>query len=767
MQKIIEISIFSFLLFISAEALSQKVGLVLSGGGALGLAHIGVIKALEENDIPIDYITGTSAGAMVGGFYASGFSPDEMSKIVESDAFLKMAYGNIDEKLSYYFKEENPDPALLQIKLDKDFSISKAIPTNFTNSALLDFEFMRVFSGVSAKAQYNFNELFVPFRCVAADVVSKSPVVFSHGHLNQAIRASMTYPGYLRPIRVEGKLLFDGGLYNNFPTDVMFNDFFPDIIIGVNLSDSVIPPDEDDVISQLKSMVINRNNPQSLCENDILISPKVNIGTFDFDKAKEAIQAGYDATMASMDDIKTLIRKRVEKVELEAKRNEFKQGIKKGNIHSIQLEGVTNKQAKYIRNALIRNNEIEIDFNLFKKRFFKLLSDNKIKTLYPLADYDYVSKKYNVKINVVQEKPIQLKFGGAFSSRPINTGYFGVIYNHLGRIGTQIESDIYFGKFYGSTGLGFRFDFNTKVPFYIRPFGVLNNWDYFKSFATFFDEVKPSYIIRNERFVGVDMGGAVNNSGRVVFTVSKGRNKDRYYQNSSFTKTDTADVTLFYAQTYGARYESSTLNRKLYATKGYRINIASKFIEGQEYSFHGNTSSTENIVDKEHYSFWFKFEAEKYFMIHKNLRFGLDLEVVNVWRNSLFGNYTAALLYSPIYRPFPESKTLYYPTYASDSYIGVGTKLITPINANIDLRGELYIFRPNVLIKDGLVHIPYYDYQITFSNYRYMASTKLVVNSMIGPLTLAVNYYDAQPVSPWNFSVNYGYVIQNRRFVRL
>jgi NTE family protein len=744
------------------------VGLVLSGGGALGLSHIGVIKALEENNIPIDYITGTSAGALVGSLYASGFSPLEMEQLVGSELFLQMAYGKTDDELDYYFRKPEDDPSLLQIWFEKEFSISKVIPTNLTNSALLDYEFMTNFSGVSKAANYNFNNLFVPFRCVAADVNTKKAVVFSKGHLNQAVRASMTYPGYLRPIKVDGKLMFDGGLYNNFPSDVMYDDFFPDIIIGVNLSDSLAPPDEDDVFSQLKSMVINRSSLSVICENGVLISPKISIGTFDFEGAQVAVKEGYNATIKSIEEIKKKIERRVNTDSLTIKRASFKAAVTTTKINTITIEGVSNNQAKYIKKALIHSNEIDIDFETLRKRFFKLLADEKIKSLYPIAIYNSESKKYEVKITVIPQKPFTVKFGGVFSSRPINTGYFGLEYFKLGKIGMKLNSDIHFGKYYGSTGLGLQTDFNTRIPFYFKAFGVLNNWDYFRSFTTFFDAVKPSYIIQNESFFGGELGIPISKRAKLTFSSSLGANKDSYYQTDNFTASDTADITSFTGQVHSINLNSSSLNRKLYASQGYKYYLSAKLINGTEDYSPGSTSSIENdLFNVQHSDVWVTAHLEQYFNIHKNIKLGLEVEGVNNWTNQFYSNYTATVLNAPIYQPFPESRTHLYTEYASHGYLGFGAKLVTPIRPNIDLRGELYLFRPTVLIEQSNTKEAVYNYDVKFQNYAYMISAKVVFHSPIGPLALAANYYDAElPNNPWSISINYGYILFNRRFIK-
>ncbi len=747
---------------------AQKVGLVLSGGGALGLAHIGVIKALEENNIPIDYITGTSAGALVGSLYASGYSPQQMEELVDSELFLKMAYGKTSEELKYYFKRPDDDASLLKVLFEKRFSIVKAIPTNLTNSALLDYELMTNFSGVSKAANYNFDSLFIPFRCVAADVNTKQAFIFSNGHLNQAVRASMTYPGYLRPIKVNNKLMFDGGLYNNFPSDVMYDDFYPDIIIGVNLSDTLSPPDEDDVFSQLKSMVINRSSLSLMCENGVLISPKISIGTFDFEGAKTAINEGYESTIEKIETIKNRINRRVSKDSVQLNRQSFKSSITTHKINNVVIKGVTKNQAKFIKNALIRKNEIDIDFLTLKKRFFKLFADEKIKSLYPIATFDKASQKYEVEITVIPQKPFSVKFGGVFSSRPINTGYFGLEYLKLGKIGLKLNSDIYFGKYYGSTAVNLQADFNTRIPFYLKAYGVLNNWDYFRSFTTFFDAVKPSFVIQNESFVGGELGFPIGKRGKLHFNSSYGKNKDSYYQTSSFTASDTADITTLVGNVHSINFSSNSLNRITYASEGHKYCFSAKLIDGLESYFPGSTSNfNDELINNPQRNFWLTAHLEQYFKFHKNIRLGLQVDGANNWTNQFFSNYTSTVLNAPIYQPFPESRTHLHTQYAAHSYVGLGVKLVTPIRPNIDLRGEVYLFRPTVLIERSPTNEAVYNYDLALQNNRYMASAKLVFHTPIGPLALAANYYDAElPNQPWFFSLNYGYILFNRRFVK-
>ncbi|MEJ6616216.1 MAG: patatin-like phospholipase family protein, partial [Crocinitomicaceae bacterium] len=270
----------------------ERIGLVLSGGGATGFAHIGVLKALEENDIPIDYITGTSAGALVGSMYAAGYSPEEIEAFVLGADFQLMVNGEVQPNQRFIFRETDSDASFFNLNFKIGAKIKKLLPTNFTSSTLLDYQMLKILGTVSASNGDDFDNLFVPFRCVASDVANKKSVVLKDGHLNEAVRASMSYPFYFKPIKINDILLFDGGLYNNFPADVMYKSFSPDFIIGSNVSFNADLPDPDDIISQLTNMLVSYSDYNLPCDYGLIIEPKTNVSTFDFKDVKDAIDDG-------------------------------------------------------------------------------------------------------------------------------------------------------------------------------------------------------------------------------------------------------------------------------------------------------------------------------------------------------------------------------------------------------------------------------------------------------------------------------------------
>ena len=262
-------SLLFLLLILPLYVSAQRVGVVLSGGGSSGLAHVGVLKALEEAHIPIDYIAGTSMGALVGGMYAMGYSPAQIEVLVKSDEFNGWVFGKPIDRYVYFFREREPDANWVGIKFRIDSVIQTRFPTNIISPVNMDFAFLERTSAISAAAGYNFDSLFVPYRCVAADIYNKAEVIFKEGDIGQAMRASATYPFFFKPIVVDGKLLFDGGLYNNFPADVMYRDFMPDVIIGSTVASEIKPPQEEDILSQINSIP----SGCCLCHFTFLLNP--------------------------------------------------------------------------------------------------------------------------------------------------------------------------------------------------------------------------------------------------------------------------------------------------------------------------------------------------------------------------------------------------------------------------------------------------------------------------------------------------------------
>jgi NTE family protein len=738
---------------------AQKVGLVLSGGGSKGLSHIGVLKALEENDIPIDYITGTSAGALIGAFYAAGWSPQEIEDLILSDDFRYMVEGKMEPDYVYFFKKPDYDPSWVNFRFNNDSILFRNLPSNLVTPAALDFQMMATFAKPEAAAKYNFDSLFIPFRCVASDVEAKKSVIFSSGSLSQSVRASMSYPFYLKPILVNNRLMLDGGLYNNFPVDVLEKEFNPDIIIGSLVTSNASKPDEEDIFNMMENMIVTRQDFSIECQQSVLIEPNLNgASTFDFSNMKESIDAGYAATIIKMDSIKALLTRRVSHQELNAKRAVYKEKMIEPEFGNVFISGLNEKQSHYVEKTIKRRQKA-LTLETLKPRYYKTYSDEKIRFIYPMAHYDTTTKKYDLLLQVKKDKPFEVAFGGNISSRPVNTGFVGFKYHLLGRSAWTFNISSSFGKFYTSGRASIRFEPAARKHYYIEPEYNIQRWDFFKSSNLFYEDKKPSYLVQDEQYVGLNFGSALGTKGKLVLQGRYVQSTDSYYRTDQFTTKDTSDKTHIYALTAGISYERNSLNRKLYANTGSYLRLSARYINALERTIPGNTSLVRDTIEKYHNWPIAKFEYQQYFFRKSNLHLGFSTEDVFSFQ-PFYGNYTATLLAAPAYAPILETKTLFMPGLRAHKYLSVGTQMIVSMTKKIDLRAEAYYFQPinSILQKeDGSIY-----YSELFLKREVIISMIGVYHSPVGPVSVSLNFYPEHKV-PFTFMFNFGYLIFNQK----
>ena len=287
----------------AVEKPQPKIGLVLSGGAARGLAHVGVLKALEEQGIRVDAIAGTSMGAVIGGLYASGYKIDELEKLALGIDW-KEALSDAPEREDVPFRRKQDDrDFLVKQKLSFRDDGSLGLPLGVIqgqNLALLLESLLAHSSDVR-----DFDKLPIPFRAVATDIVNGEKVVFRKGHLPQVIRASMSIPAVFAPVEINGQLLVDGGMVDNIPVDVA-REMGVDRVIVVDIGTPLRPRKQlttvFDILNQSTTLMTRSNSEvqlASLTPDDILIQPALSsIGATDFGRSQDIISAGYRATQA-------------------------------------------------------------------------------------------------------------------------------------------------------------------------------------------------------------------------------------------------------------------------------------------------------------------------------------------------------------------------------------------------------------------------------------------------------------------------------------
>ncbi|CAI8835685.1 NTE family protein [Pseudomonas donghuensis] len=295
--------LFVSLPLLAAEAPRPKVGLVLSGGAARGLAHIGVLKALEEQGIKVDAIAGTSMGAVVGGLYASGYKVEELEKLALGIDW-QQALSDAPPRKDVPFRRKQDDrDFLVKQKLSFRDDGSLGLPLGVIQGQNLALLLESMLAHTSDTR--DFDKLPIPFRAVATDIASGEKVVFRRGHLPQVIRASMSIPAVFAPVELDGRLLVDGGMVDNIPLDVareMGVDVAIVVDIGTPLRSRKQLTTVVDVLNQSITLMTRRNSEEQLAalhRDDILIQPPLSsFGVTDFGRAQDMIDVGYRAARA-------------------------------------------------------------------------------------------------------------------------------------------------------------------------------------------------------------------------------------------------------------------------------------------------------------------------------------------------------------------------------------------------------------------------------------------------------------------------------------
>lgn len=290
------------------EVERPRIGLALSGGGARGGAHIGVLRALAELRVPIDYIAGTSIGAIVGGFYAAGQTTDELEELVR-EIDWDTAFLNITPREVRSFRRKRDDDSFLVRQRPGLNKGEIELPIGLVQGQVIDLIITE--HTLAASRIDDFDNLRVPFRAVAGDIATGEPVVLESGSLARALRASMALPAALSPVEIDNRLLVDGGIAMNLPVSVA-REMGADVVIAVDISSALLDRESLrsvlDVTTQLTNLLTREGverERELLLGEDVLLQPKFGpeLTSVDFELMEEAIEYGYAIAMEHRDDL--------------------------------------------------------------------------------------------------------------------------------------------------------------------------------------------------------------------------------------------------------------------------------------------------------------------------------------------------------------------------------------------------------------------------------------------------------------------------------
>ena len=511
-----------------AESNRPRVGLVLSGGGARGVAHIGVIRELERQRIPVDMIAGTSMGAIVGGLYASGMNAAQLE-----EAYLSIDWTNVlsdappRKELSMRRKF---DEAVFQVDKSVGFKDGKVqVPAGLIRGQKLELELQRLLLPVADTK--DFSQLPIPFKAVASDIVSSETVVLGEGSLAQALRASMAVPGVFTPVELDDRLLVDGGINNNMPVDVV-RAMGADIIIAVDISSPLLKEDELssalDIVTQLTNIMVYRNTEaqiKQLGENDLLIKPELKgFSPGDFVGAMKLIPLGEAATREYTDKLASLALPMGDGSIAVARAD----GVSRPIIEYIEVDNDSNVDDEFLRGKLRQQVGEPLDLEALEQD---------IGRIYGLDTFDSVQYRLDEQGNrtgivlVAREKawgPNYLQFGLSLSSDLSNDNNlsirFGLTSMPLNRLNGEWRSILALGEepgieteLYQPLGVG--------SPWFVVPKGFLVN--------NRFNVIKDGNILAETRVLRV--GGSLA-LGREFGSLGDARlGYRRYYGDTKVT----------------------------------------------------------------------------------------------------------------------------------------------------------------------------------------------------------------------------------------
>ncbi|QHL88170.1 patatin [Nibribacter ruber] len=726
---------------------AQKVGLVLSGGGAKGLAHVGVLKVLEKNRIPIDYIVGTSMGAVVGSLYSAGYSPQDIEDLMLSPEFQYWVSGRQLEDHAFNFFSLDPSPAALRLPITFKSSIQvRPVAGGLINDVNLNYALATTLAAGGAISNYDFDNLFVPFRALAAEIFTRQQIVQRKGSLADAVRNSMAVPLAFRPIRQpDGRYFFDGGLFNNFPTDVMRSEFKPDVIIGVNVGDvsyKKYPKEKDDELlgSSLIFLSFDVADTLAVGKNGIFIQPDLEgYGTTDFDKVKELIELGSQAAQAKVDLMQQRIARKADTVQLVKRRAQFQQKAPPVKFDRVRVQGLKENQNEYVRKFFRRKGD-HYTIEEIQEGYYRLAANEFFRGIYPRIQFDPAANGYVLSIDAQQSNKATAEVGALFSTRPVDNLFVGLEYRVLTKLLYTVGINANLGRFYTAGQFGFRVNVPSRLPFYLEPSVMYSSLNYQNTNSIFDREAASTQVRQRDFKVGMQVGLSHNFRGRFVVDGAYFANEDEYANIEDVSSDDKLDETDLTGLTTAFRFERNSLNRKMYSTKGHRAVLGLRLVQATELYRPGSTSLMTDTHEDNHK--WAQFSAiYEGFYEAKNGKssWGYFAEgMISTQGN--FSNYRSSLTSAPSFLPLPDSRTLFLDNYRATRYGALGLRFSRNFLTKFEWRTEAFTHVIHSPWKEGPEQMAIR--KPGFSRPYLTASTGVILQLPIGPAALHVIHYD-------------------------
>ncbi|BDD07631.1 patatin [Fulvitalea axinellae] len=745
----------------------QTVGVVLSGGGMKGVAHAGVLKALEERNIPIDYITGTSMGAVVGGMYASGMSPLEIVQYLKDDKFQEWLSGVYDRKYDFLYAAEDDTPSWASFSVALDSTFRSTLGSGLAKDVALNYVLTEKTARASSAANYDFDSLMVPFAATASEIFTQKPVVLRKGSLSKAIRASITVPVVFRPIRVNGQYYFDGGVYNNFPVDLCRKLYKPDVVIGVNVSSKTFkgyPYGEDEQLlgDVLMFAFLDRSDPDAVGADGIYIAPDLGDYTaMDVAAIPAILDSGYVAAQKKMPEILEKITARRTCEETGKIRNEFLKKSEPLVFSGVRYKGFTKNEQRFVHSFFKKRKRATLYLSDIKEGFNSLVSIPYFANTYPDIKWDPDSEAYKLVLEDNSKRDLSLQAGGAVNLRASSIFYLGLKLTHFDGVLSRHTADVYTGRIYNSVHYHSRFYMPSSLSFYVQPFFTLNKWDYSNALSLIGGSNGDSpLLVRQDEFIGLELGAPLGLKYKAGFKGGYLRNRDQYsYLRRFVDEGQKMDLHVIEGKRFGVFVKRNTYDRKAFPKEGTKMRFGldyygtfNRYYPGLE---EDAARQAKNVTD------WFRlqFRLEQFIPMSKTYTLGY-LAQADFSTDHTFPDYNGTLINTPGFYPTEDSKLLFLNDFHSPNFVAGGLRNALSFGNNFQWRVDGYVFAPLESVKFNKNFKPKIEGDI-FRHIRLSAGTTFLYQTPIGPISATYNYYD-DPGNEHNFFLSFGYFMFRR-----
>lgn len=745
----------------SSRASREGVGVVLSGGGAKGLYHIGVLQALEESGVPIDYIAGTSMGSIIGALYAAGYSPAEMRELVLSGVVQQWVSGRLDPTIYMpYYRQVGNTPSFINLWLDfSDEKQTFQIPRNLISSTQIDMALIELFAPASTAAGNDFSKLMIPFLCVAADMNRRGPVTLDEGSLPEAIRSSMSIPLAFKPVKRDSMLLYDGGIYDNFPWRALDEKHAPELLVGsICTSGEVRPDGEESLLDQAVLIAMSGSDYTMPEDRSVTIHRAVKVGMLDFDSAEPVMEAGYEDAMHQMEDILSRIpeSERWTKEQYESRRKAFREKCPPLIFNNYEFNCANDSQLAYIRNYIradhhSNDRQRQMDFDRLRRNTYRLLVTGEYQMDVPQVSYDKAKERYSFSADLTARPNLKLTIGGNISSTAFNQAHIGLNYQTFGRAAYRFGANLYLGPTHTWGSLSGRMDFYVSHPLYLTyayNFATENNRH--GSFGRISEIDNTLAVKQSESFGSLGLGIRLTHRALVELKLHAGHSN--YHNTSPLDAAQNEHSRLWF---YGSKLElaRNTLDKFIYPTRGSDLHLSTIYINGRDRL----RVAEDDDFQPGHGRRWYggRFQYEKIFNIPATDWFMLGFNVDAVYTNHpAFTTEGATLMTLPAYEPIPHARMIFMPDFSAKRFVAGGLNPTFSFTRNFFLRTGFYTMyrNRNNYTPNGLV--TWKDRQLHF-----ITEASLVYHTPIGPVNLSLIKYGLNTSKNMYLMFNFGYPI--------